>query len=360
MKGWSSIRRACLASLLAGAVLLPLPARAQSAGPGGKDAARLYHEFCSVCHGDRGDGQSRAAANLLPRPRDFTAPQAAVELTRPRLIHSIREGRPGTAMVAWKGQLSDAQIAALADYLRVRFMVPTAYDASDEGRRVYAEYCSVCHGDKGNGVSRASGSFDPPPRNFKADAAPRELTRERMVFSTTYGRANTAMAAWGSQLSARQIAAVVDYIRATFMDLDAGDPAAGGRPAHGAPAAGHPLPGGDPAAYFRMPFPRGLAGDIRMGEALYRVNCVPCHGEQGDGRGPRAYFILPKPRDFRQPAAQAGLNRPRLYEGVAKGVLGSEMPAWEQVLSPQQIADVSEYVFARFIRPQHRATSPAK
>ena len=36
---------------------------------------------------------------------------------------------------------------------------------------------------------------------------------------------------------------------------------------------------------------------------------------------------------------------------IGKGKLGTEMPAWEKVLEPQQIADLSEYVFTAFIHP---------
>lgn len=352
------IRKPALIALLLGALTLTaLPALAAPTAR----VAQLYQSHCSVCHGDHGDGHSRAAADMVPRPRDFTAPQAAVELTRARMIRSIREGRPGTAMAGWKTQLSDRQIGDLADYIRERFMVPTAYDTSSEGRRVYAEYCSVCHGDKGNGDSRAARSLDPHPRDFTSPSAREELSRERMMFSVTYGRANTAMAAWGSQLKEGQIVAVVDYIRTSFMGLSPGAeaPAMAHRPQDGAShGAGHNhaehrhvVPGRDLAAFFTEPFPQGLKGRSAEGESLYRGNCVPCHGAKGDGNGPRAFFILPRPRDFGHPAARASLNRPHLYEGIAKGVLRSEMPAWQTVLSPQQIADVAEYVLTEFIRP---------
>jgi mono/diheme cytochrome c family protein len=81
------------------------------------------------------------------------------------------------------------------------------------------------------------------------------------------------------------------------------------------------------------------------------MNCTACHGEDGDGNGPRAYFIFPKPRNFLHPASRARLDRPTLYTAIQKGVAGREMPAWGKVLTNQQIADVTEYVFQTFIRP---------
>ena len=45
------------------------------------------------------------------------------------------------------------------------------------------------------------------------------------------------------------------------------------------------------------------------------------------------------------------LNRPALYAAISAGRRGTEMPAWDKVLAPQQLADVSEYLFAAFIQP---------
>ncbi len=95
--------------------------------------------------------------------------------------------------------------------------------------------------------------------------------------------------------------------------------------------------------------PNGLKGDLKRGGAFYLANCATCHGARGDGAGPRAYFINPKPRNFTEPASRARFNRVALYAAVSEGRLGSEMPAWKHVSTPQQMADVSEYVFRSFI-----------
>jgi mono/diheme cytochrome c family protein len=46
-----------------------------------------------------------------------------------------------------------------------------------------------------------------------------------------------------------------------------------------------------------------------------------------------------------------------LYAGISEGRLMSEMPAWKQVATPQQMADVAEYVFQTFIRDGGTATA---
>jgi cytochrome c oxidase cbb3-type subunit 2 len=39
---------------------------------------------------------------------------------------------------------------------------------------------------------------------------------------------------------------------------------------------------------------------VAKGQQSYTRHCAPCHGEEGDGNGPAARFLYPKPRDFRQ------------------------------------------------------------
>ena len=339
-------------------VLAPEHGARAAQAAGAVDSATIYHDYCSVCHGEQGDGRSRAIDSMRPPPRDFTSSQAAVGLDRERMISAVRDGRPGTAMAAWSSQLSEAQITALVDYIRQRFMGATTTADGERGRKLYAGNCSVCHGDNGEGAQWTRSSLNPPPRNFTTSSA-LELSRERMLRAVTYGRSDTAMPGFGTRLAENDIAAIVDYVRAAFMMPAPADPAAGqgqGEPhGHASAAAGskphaHDMVApGMIAADMLQPFPAGLEGDAERGKALYRSNCVACHGSDGDGRGPRAYFILPNPRDFTHPAARHSLNRPALFEAIAMGNLGTEMPAWSTVLDDQSIADIGEYVYRQFI-----------
>lgn len=307
------------------------------------NANALYHDYCSVCHGDKGDGNTHAKQGLIPPPRDFTSPQSAIDLSHPRIITAISEGVPETAMSGWKTRLTTEQIEALAALIRTRFMLPATVESATEGSRIYADYCAVCHGDNGKGAFWATTGLNPRPVDFTKASLQPELTRQRMIRSVSYGKAETAMTGWKNRLSDKQIETVVDYVIDSFMERDSFAQKSRTTDKHATPE--------NTRANMSLPMPLGLTGNAERGVQLYMANCATCHGTKGDGRGPRAYFINPKPRDFLHTSSRASFNRPTLYEMVSKGKLRTEMPAWNKVLTSQQISDVSEYVFTTFINP---------
>lgn len=217
---------------------------------------------------------------------------------------------------------------------------------------VYHNYCSVCHGDRGQGAVWAAGNMARPPRDFSTAAARQELTRAGMIAAVTHGKPGTAMAGFSTQLKPTDIETIVDYIRTAFMQLDtagiSGTSAHGGREKDPPPAI---------KADMSLPFPNALAGNRVRGKKFYLENCATCHGAKGDGQGPRAHFIRQKPRNFVDHASRQMFNRPALYAGIARGKTGAEMPAWDKVITAQEIADVAEYVFAEFIQPPAAVTA---
>lgn len=75
------------------------------------------------------------------------------------------------------------------------------------------------------------------------------------------------------------------------------------------------------------------------GRTLYAQNCAGCHGASGDGHGPAAVGLMPKPSALR-------LHR-YSTEGLAQwmwnGVAGSAMPAWRD-LPAADLASLTVYV----------------
>lgn len=338
----------------------------------GASAEALYKRHCSVCHGDRGSGKSRASHNLVSPPRDFST---ATNLTRKKMIFAVENGKATTAMMGWKSRLTQEEIESVVDYIRGRFMLVALDPRIAQGRGVYGHFCQVCHGDRGQGVK--SDQMGGVPLDLTLPKAQAGLTRERMIKSVTKGQHGpTIKTGFGENLSAEHIGAAVDYIRRVMIpDLSKSDPpyVIPDPQAEGAPqAASAPLPDARqqaPAAVAKaaakkddmlLPLPKGLKGDVKFGEKFFMANCATCHGRKGDGQGPRAYFINPKPRNFLDDYSRNTLDRPTIFSSVSNGRPGTEMPAWDKVLTEQEIANVAEFVFQAFIQPNTGAKANAK
>ncbi|MBI3462200.1 MAG: c-type cytochrome [Planctomycetes bacterium] len=64
-----------------------------------------------------------------------------------------------------------------------------------------------------------------------------------------------------------------------------------------APAQGPPVKA---PAVGTAPTPQAEQSSFALGKELYANYCAACHGETGDGIGPAARFLYPKPRNFRE------------------------------------------------------------
>ena len=101
---------------------------------------------------------------------------------------------------------------------------------------------------------------------------------------------------------------------------------------------------------------------IKRGQAVYKKQCVPCHGAKGDGAGFLAAGLDVKPRDFRQGIYKFSSTKTGqlpTIEDIEKatrlGVPDTTMPAWGQFLTPEQISDVSRYIttFSKLLVQEH-------
>jgi mono/diheme cytochrome c family protein len=72
---------------------------------------------CAACHGTKGKGDGPAAAGLNPPPVDFTSPLHRQHKTDD-LILWVTQGIPGSAMPAFGGTLSDAEIRDVVTYVQ--------------------------------------------------------------------------------------------------------------------------------------------------------------------------------------------------------------------------------------------------
>ncbi len=91
-----------------------------------------------------------------------------------------------------------------------------------------------------------------------------------------------------------------------------------------------------------------FAGEIEEGEAIYKVNCAPCHGMKGEGDGPKAEELKIKPQDHTNASYMSTRTDKQLEYVIRNGGISISksplMPAWKGTLSDDQIKAVVKYL----------------
>ena len=77
----------------------------------------VYETHCLNCHGVGGKGDGPIGQALIPPAADLTSKSVGSK-SDAALLNTIRQGKAGTAMPAWKGNLSEVQMLAVLAYVR--------------------------------------------------------------------------------------------------------------------------------------------------------------------------------------------------------------------------------------------------
>ncbi|MFV8347396.1 c-type cytochrome [Flavobacterium sp. ZB4P13] len=95
---------------------------------------------------------------------------------------------------------------------------------------------------------------------------------------------------------------------------------------------------------YNQPVSPGTEEQLAQGKNIFTKYCVTCHGSGGKGDGPGATTLQPKPADFTDPEHSSFYsNQGRIYL-IKKGMKGTAMAAWENILSEEEILSVYVYV----------------
>ena len=93
------------------------------------------------------------------------------------------------------------------------------------------------------------------------------------------------------------------------------------------------------------------AARISEGEKAYIQFCVHCHGFEGKGNGKASSYLSPPPRDlslgifkFRSTPSNAIPRNEDLYRTIKKGIPGTAMPAWGDILTEETLVSLVEYI----------------
>jgi mono/diheme cytochrome c family protein len=139
-----------------------------------------------------------------------------MEYSDGRLSRILWNGVPGSAMPRWN-RLNAADLQAVGAYVRT-------IDARDhrgasanmsvigQGRDLYRQNCTGCHGMEGSGNGPAAGALAPSPTNFHEQRP----AKEHALQVLKEGVPGTAMPPWEVQMSDAQREAVVAYLDSLY------------------------------------------------------------------------------------------------------------------------------------------------
>ena len=222
------------------------------------------------------------------------------------------------------------------------------------GARVYKEYCIQCHGPQGKGDGPGASGLEPKPA-VHAQMALSDFP-EDYLYNVVYhgGKAvgkSPNMPDWGLTLPTQDVADVIAFLRDNFKGGDASTTGTELKTAQS---------GSDscvqkrstktaPASYLKRknPLPANDA-NIQAGKALFMkdakpVACQMCHGKKGNGKGPGAGGMSPRPRNFTCSAMMNDISDGQLFWVVKNGSSGTGMMAFKN-LKDKQVWQLVHYI----------------
>ena len=174
------------------------------------------------------------------------------------------------------------------------------------GGIVFKTYCKLCHGEVGNGVARATKLYGKV--NLEITSKNSEYF-DKIIRQGGVGVGRSEyMPPWQDELSDEQINDVVSYLSI-------------------------------------------IATSERRGEAVFKANCLLCHGVKGDGKGRASVLFHPPPANLTKSDKNDDYKRMIItYGGAAMG-RSPVMPIWGEQLSSQEIDDVIKYLRTILVVP---------
>jgi cbb3-type cytochrome c oxidase subunit III len=287
------------------------------------DGKAIFLINCAACH--RPTGQGGGPYPPLAGNPDVNQADSA------GLIQTVLNGRTGPITVkgtqyggnmpSWRGQLSNAEIAAVLTYVRTAWNNSAPAVSEDQvaaarapealsGAALFETKCATCHQTSGQGTD----TYPPLAGNpivtaGNASAMIAVIVNGRTGPISVNGKMfNGQMPTWKGQLSNADIASVATYVRSAW--------------GNNAP----PVTEQEVAA-------AGSPVSFQVGVSIFAKNCAACHGANGTGGiGP----------------ALAGnphvniANPTMMLTTIVQG--RNQMPSWRGQLSASDIAAVATFV----------------
>lgn len=109
----------CAVVLACSIMAYGLSSMSQLVSAAGGDSAKgkpIFQAKCVTCHGPQGKGDGPIGQKLKPPAGNFSSAESKKK-SADELLDIIQNGKPKTSMVAWKAQLSEAEIQDVLAYV---------------------------------------------------------------------------------------------------------------------------------------------------------------------------------------------------------------------------------------------------
>jgi cytochrome c oxidase cbb3-type subunit 3 len=167
------------------------------------------------------------------------------------------------------------------------------------GGIAYKTYCVLCHGERGDGRGPAAKRY--PDLDLRIKSHPPEYY-EKIIRGGGHGVGMSPfMPSWEHELSEEQIRDLVAYT--------------------------------------------AIVGDsVSRGNAVYKTNCILCHGIHADGNGRAAVLFRPAPVDLTHITKDNHYKLEIIRRGSKAMGRSSGMPPWQGRLTEIEMQDLIEYL----------------
>jgi mono/diheme cytochrome c family protein len=259
-----------------------------------------------------------AASTLKVKPRDFTDQPWMAGQADGGFVVAALYGIPGSAMPAFREQLTERDIWSAVAYIRsfspVKKLGHNHMKKTKQlGRDLFGRHCRGCHGENGKGDGPAASFFIRSPRNLTNTDWLSAYSDAQIYNILMEGVNGSPMPAFRETLSYQEAYAVIGYLRMLSNT---------------------------------QPENIETSTDKKTnnGNQLYINHCAMCHGLHGDGQGPVANQLEPQPRNFRNPRWMHGQSDSYIEKVIKNGKMGTAMPPFGALLSQQEIRSLRKYL----------------
>ncbi len=167
------------------------------------------------------------------------------------------------------------------------------------GGIVFKHYCVLCHGERGDGQARASRLHG--IANLVIGRNSDEYNEKIIRQGGAALNKSDFMPPWGDELTNEQLTDVLAYIK-------------------------------------------GISNPVRRGEAVFKTNCILCHGVNADGKGRASVLYDPPPANLTKSDKNDEYKTLIITLGGAAMGRSEFMPIWGEQLTEQEISDVVAYL----------------